>query len=67
VRRNLAPLVFAALVIATVGAFFVTTRLKRSPAVIERLTFIRHFSPNGDHRRDSDTTAPSSMVRVRLA
>ena len=52
-RRNLAPLVFAALVIATVGAFFVTTRLKRSPAVIERLTFIRHFSPNGDHRRDS--------------
>src|SRR6185503_4027468 len=34
------------------GAFFVTTRLKRSPAVIERLTFIRHFSPNGDDRRE---------------
>jgi hypothetical protein len=53
VRRHLAALVFAALVIATVGAFFVTTRLKRSPAVIERLTFIRHFSPNGDGRRDA--------------
>jgi hypothetical protein len=53
VRRSPAPLIFAALVLATVGAFFVTTRLKRSPAVIERLTFTRHFSPNGDGRRDA--------------
>jgi hypothetical protein len=44
--------VFAALVVATVGAFFVTTRLKRSAPVIERLTFNRHFSPNGDGRFD---------------
>jgi hypothetical protein len=43
---------FAALVAATVGAFFVTTRLKRSAPVIERLTFNRHFSPNGDSRFD---------------
>lgn len=52
--RQLSPaaLVFAALVVATVGAFFVTTRLKRSTPVIESLTFSRHFSPNGDGRSD---------------
>lgn len=44
---------FAALVIATVGAFFVTTRLKRSTPVIEQLTFRRSFSPNGDGRFDA--------------
>jgi FlgD Ig-like domain len=47
-----AALVFAALVVATVGAFFVTTRLKRSKPVLEQLTFNRHFSPNGDGRLD---------------
>src|SRR2546430_8173549 len=53
--RQLSPaaLVFAALVVATVGAFFVTTRLKRSAPVIESLTFNRHFSPNGDGRADA--------------
>jgi hypothetical protein len=53
--RQLSPaaLVFAALVVATVGAFFVTTRLKRSTPVIESLTFNRHFSPNGDGRFDT--------------
>jgi hypothetical protein len=45
--------VFAALVIATVGAFFVTTRLKRSTPVIEQLTFRRSFSPNRDGRFDA--------------
>jgi FlgD Ig-like domain len=52
--RHVSPaaLVFAALVVATVGAFFVTTRLKRSAPVIESLTFNRHFSPNGDGRAD---------------
>jgi hypothetical protein len=45
--------VFAALVIATVAAFFVTTRLKRSTPVIEQLTFRRSFSPNGDGRFDA--------------
>ena len=44
---------FAALVIATVGAFFVTTRLKRSTPVIEQLTFRRSFSPNRDGRFDA--------------
>ena len=44
---------FAALVFATVGAFFVTTRLKRSTPVIEQLTFRRSFSPNGDGRFDA--------------
>jgi hypothetical protein len=45
---SLGALVFAALVVATVGAFFVTTRLKRSAPAIEQLKFNRHFSPNGD-------------------
>ncbi len=47
------PAVFAALVLATFAAFFVTTKLKRSPAVVEQLQFRRHFSPNGDGRLDS--------------
>ncbi len=34
-------LVFAALVVATFAAFFVTTRLKRAAPVIEQLTFRR--------------------------
>src|SRR5438270_4801887 len=55
VFRRVSPgaLVFAALVFATVGAFFVTTRLKRSTPVIESLTFNTHFSPNGDGRLDT--------------
>jgi hypothetical protein len=61
--RQLSPaaLVFAALVVATVGAFFVTTRLKRSAPVIESLTFNRHFSPNGDGH--SDTVAFALRLR----
>jgi hypothetical protein len=52
--RSVSPaaIVFAALVVATVGAFFVTTRLKRSAPVLEQLTFNRHFSPNHDGRLD---------------
>ena len=45
-------LVFAALVVATFAAFFVTTRLKRAAPVIEQLTFRRSFSPNADGRFD---------------
>jgi hypothetical protein len=51
-RSSPAALVFAALVVATIGAFFVTTRLKRSAPVIERLSFNSRFSPNGDGRLD---------------
>jgi len=40
-------------VLATIGAFFVTTRLKRSTPVVEQLTFRRYFSPNGDGRFDA--------------
>jgi hypothetical protein len=47
-----APLLFGVLVVATVGAFFVTTRLKRSTPVVESVTFARHLSPNGDGRLD---------------
>lgn len=44
--------VFAVLVVATVAAFFVTTRLKRSAPVVNSVTFARYLSPNGDGRRD---------------
>jgi hypothetical protein len=47
-----AQTLFALLVVATVGAFFVATRLKRSSPVVEKLTFARRLSPNGDGRHD---------------
>ena len=51
---------FVLLVAATFAAFFVAQRLKSEPqvAVLKRLT--RHFSPNGDGRRDV------SRIRVRV-
>ena len=52
--------VFVLLVVATFAAFFVAQRLKSAPqvAVIKKVT--RHFSPNGDGRRDV------SRIRVRV-
>jgi hypothetical protein len=47
-----AQAVFAALAVATIGAFFITTRLKRSTPVVERLTFGPYVSPNDDGRRE---------------
>jgi flagellar hook assembly protein FlgD len=44
--------VFAILVIATFGAFFVAQRLKNAPPVLSRLTVFPYFSPNGDGRYD---------------
>ena len=56
----LARAVFVLLVVATFAAFFVAQRLKSAPqvAVIKKVT--RHFSPNGDGRRDV------SRIRVRV-
>jgi hypothetical protein len=48
-----AALAFALLVAASIGAFFVTTRLKRSSPVVQRLSFERYVSPNGDGRHDT--------------
>jgi hypothetical protein len=45
--------VFGVLVAATISAFFVTQRLKRSTPVIERVFFHQVFSPNGDGRKDT--------------
>jgi hypothetical protein len=50
-----ARVLFALLVAASVGAFFVTTRLKRSTPVVQRLEFSRYVSPNGDGRKDFAT------------
>ena len=50
---NLARLTFAALVLATIGAFFVTQRLKRSPPVIPQALFSpMTFSPDRNGVRD---------------
>ena len=49
----IAQVVFALLVVATIAAFFVTTRLKRSAPVVEHLEFPRYLSPNGDGRKDT--------------
>ena len=60
VRPSLAALVFAALVVATVGAFFVTTRLKRSAPVIER------SSSTGISRRTATGESTTRCSRFRL-
>lgn len=56
-RASLAAVVFALLVLATLGAFAWSQRLKRDPLVLDRVTFgkpkSRAFTPNGDCRFDS--------------
>ena len=49
---QLARVVFALLVAATFGAFFVAQRLKSAESVAEITKVRRYFSPNGDGRRD---------------
>ncbi len=62
IEARAAALVFALLVLATVGAFAWAQRLKRDPLVLDRVTFgkpaSRAFTPNGDCRFDS--------VRIRF-
>ncbi|MEA2466639.1 MAG: hypothetical protein QOJ57_765, partial [Thermoleophilaceae bacterium] len=49
---RLATVVFCALVVATVAAFFVTQRLKRSTPVVRSVNTQLFVSPNGDGRKD---------------
>jgi hypothetical protein len=69
VSPRAAAVVFAALVLATVGAFAYAQRLKRDPLVLDRVSFVgaprgkketpRHsFTPNGDCRHD--------LMRIRF-
>jgi hypothetical protein len=51
---RLARVVFALLVAASFGAFFVAQRLKGAASVAEITHLTRYFSPNGDGRRDVD-------------
>lgn len=60
-RISAAAVVFALLVLATVGAFVVSQRLKRQPLVLDRVSFVpmpraqppaRAITPNGDCRSD---------------
>ncbi|MEA2442628.1 MAG: hypothetical protein QOH76_4052 [Thermoleophilaceae bacterium] len=49
---TVATVVFGLLVVSTVGAFFVTQRLKRAAPVIRHIKLPRYVSPNGDGRID---------------
>jgi FlgD Ig-like domain len=55
-----ARVVFVLLVAATFFAFFAAQRLKSAPPVATITKLTRHFSPNGDGRRDS------AALRVRV-
>jgi hypothetical protein len=47
-----ATAVFAALVVATFGAFFLAQRLKHEPSVVKGFRSVAIISPNGDGRKD---------------
>ncbi len=47
----LARAVFGLLVVATVGAFFVTQRLKRSPPPVKRIAVPHYIAPDGGPKR----------------
>src|SRR4051812_42974199 len=49
---RLALVVFLGLVLATVAAFFVTQRLKRSTPVVRHIQMGVYISPNHDGRKD---------------
>jgi hypothetical protein len=51
---RLAQVVFAALVVATFGAFFVAQRLKHNPTTVQGLQISPLFSPNHDGRKDHE-------------
>jgi hypothetical protein len=57
---TVAKIVFALLVVATVGAFFVTQRLKRSAPVVRHVVLPLYISPNGDGRKDR------AVIKFRL-
>jgi hypothetical protein len=58
--ETLAVVAFAALTLATVGAFVVTMRLKGSPPLVSRIFYPRFISPNGDGFQDT------AVMRFRL-
>jgi hypothetical protein len=55
-----ARVVFVLLVVATFSAFFAAQRLKSAPPVATIKKITRHFSPNGDGRRDV------ARIRIRV-
>lgn len=66
---RLAAGAFAALVIATFGAFFLAQRLKNSPPVVGQIGVQPFFSPNGDGRYDKTrlTFRPKEADDVSVA
>jgi flagellar hook assembly protein FlgD len=52
-QGRLPAVIFGVLVVATVAAFFVTQRLKRSTPVVTRISMPVYVSPNGDGRKDT--------------
>ena len=64
---RIAGFVFAALVIATFGAFFVAQRLKSTPSVVGEFRHSPFFSPNHDGRFDRATVRFEIRKRGRVS
>jgi N,N-dimethylformamidase beta subunit-like protein len=64
---RIAGFVFAALVIATFGAFFAAQRLKSTPSVVGEFRHTPFFSPNHDGRFDRATVRFEIRKRGRVS
>ena len=64
---RIAGFVFAALVIATFGAFFAAQRLKSTPSVVGEFRHSPFFSPNHDGRFDRATVRFEIRKRGRVS
>ncbi len=71
--RAIAPVVFALLLLATIGAFAYAQRLKREPLILDKVTFGRAFAtPNGRIKRrtafspNGDCLADHGRIRFRV-
>lgn len=63
----LARLVFALLVAACFGAFFLTQRLKHIPTVVQHFQFSSRFAPQGQHRIERISFRIRSADRVDVS
>ena len=64
---RISGVVFAVLVLATFGAFFVAQRLKATPSVVGEFRRTPFFSPNRDGRFDRATVRFEIRKRGRVS
>jgi len=63
----LARLVFALLVVACFGAFFLTQRLKHIPTAVQHFLFSSRFTPQGQHKLERISFRIRSADRVDVS